>query len=180
MKMSPATRMMLMSDRYKKSGEKEVDRHAYRETGRYGAEHTGEENKAPYYDHSRGKPQHMYAAGVAWTGDERENEYTWKHKEVDEECAMRWVHGMKAADGSQLPHFKPESAEQMRVAHCPECSRWEWFVAINMMYADYIDVAKKLGVNRDEFYALMAKAFLLDEDAGPHKLATYMEEIPKK
>ena len=127
----------------------------------------------------------MYAAGMAWTDPKKDKKH---HKErhedheeeVDEQTAMEWVHGMKAADGSQMPRYKHEQAEQMRKAYCPECEEWEWFTAVNMMYADYSEAAKKFNVNRDEFYALMAKAFLMDEDAAPHKLARYMEEIPKK
>lgn len=136
------------------------------------------------------KPQRMYAAGMAWTDEGQGKKHGWKEydehraheepKEVDEECAMKWVRHMKNGDGSTAPHFKPDLADQMRMAYCPECKKWEWFVAINMMYADYGNVAKKMGVDRDEYYAHMAKAFLMDEDAAPHKLAKYMEVIPKK
>lgn len=217
MKMSPATRMMVMSDRYKKSsnGERQQDGRHQMEQPRYNEDYVGRKARErqgmrhggddpmemsgsdPYssrgmmgYGHERrhydddddeygGKPQRMYAAGMAWT-DGHEKNHKKEHKEVDEECAMKWVREMKAADNSQMPHFRPDLAEQMRKAHCPDCKPWEWFTAINMMYADYIEVAKKLGVNRDECYALMAKAFLMDEDAGPNKLSKYMEEIPKK
>lgn len=50
---------------------------------------------------------------------------------------------------------------------------------LNMMYSDYAPVGKKLGVNRDEFYAGLARAFLMDKDAGKHKLAKYMDSIPE-
>ena len=52
-------------------------------------------------------------------------------------------------------------------------------VALNMMYADYSEVAKKFGADKPEFYTCMAKAFLEDPDAGEGKLAKYMEHIPK-
>lgn len=228
MKMSPATRMMVMSDRYKKAGngEHQQDGRHQMEQPRYnedyvgrkarerqGMRHGGEDpmemsGSGPYssrgmmgYGHERrhyddddeeygGKPQRMYAAGMAWTDDGQGKKHGWKEydehreheesKEVDEECAMKWVRHMKNGDGSTAPHFKPDLADQMRMAYCPECKKWEWFVAINMMYADYGNVAKKMGVDRDEYYAHMAKAFLMDEDAAPHKLAKYMEVIPKK
>ena len=101
------------------------------------------------------------------------------HGEVDERTAMMWVEKMKGADGTTGAKYKPEQAEQMRTAHCPECKKWEFYVAVNMMYADYCAVAKKLGVDKPDFYAHMAKAFLCDEDAGEHKLEKYMETIPK-
>ena len=176
-------RQMQHSARHSGADPLEMDgRDPYSSRGMAGYEH--KEKRRHYEDDdeeeygSRGKPQRMYAAGMAWT-DEARGEHK-EHKEVDEACAMKWVHAMKNQDGTRAPHFKEDLAEQMRMAHCPECKKWEWFVAINMMYADYAEVAKKLGVDRDEFYAHMAKAFLMDEDAGPHKLSKYMETIPKK
>lgn len=181
MKMSPATKMMVMSDRYKKSAQQ-------------GREHQPGHDD---WSHSAGgvgsswdgglKPQRMYAAGMAWSKpDEYEEDDDIGHhhkkqhvKEVDEECAHKWVNAMQNADGTAAPHFHPEQAETLRKAHCPDCKKWEWYVALNMMYADYCEVAKKVNANRDDFYVHMAKAFLMDEDAGPGKLMKYMEAIPK-
>lgn len=96
------------------------------------------------------------------------------YKPVDEQQARKWVRKM---DGGEK--FKAEHAEQMRNNLCPECDKWEFYVALNMMYSDYCDVAKKMNVDRPEFYGCMAKAFLCDEDAGEHKLQKYMENIPE-
>lgn len=93
---------------------------------------------------------------------------------VDEHTARTWVNKM---DGGEK--FKMEQAEQFRQAHCPHCDKYEFYVALNAMYSDYCEVAKKLGVDKPEFYIFMAKAFLDDKDAGPHKLRKYMETIPK-
>lgn len=41
-----------------------------------------------------------------------------------------------------------------------------FFAAMNMMYSDYCAVARMFGVDRPDFYAQLAKAFLLDKDAG--------------
>jgi hypothetical protein len=60
-----------------------------------------------------------------------------------------------------------------------DCDKWEFFVAVNMMYSDYCKVAEKMNVSKLDFYGHMAKAFLHDEDAGPHKLMKYMEEVVK-
>lgn len=136
-------------------------------------------------DDRRGKTDwsdtRMYAAGVAWAEPSDKHSKHPEHyaKEVDQATAMEWVQRMKNADGTTGPHYKPEQAEQLRSVHCPHCKRWEFFTALNMMYSDYSDVAKKMGVDKPEFYTCMAKAFLDDEDAGEHKLAKYMEEIPK-
>lgn len=116
------------------------------------------------------------AGGAVWSENDRRRE---RPERVDERRAMEWIGGMKNPDGSKGPHFKPDLAEQLRAAHCPKCDRWEFLVAINMMYADYSEVAKKFAADKPEFYTCMAKAFLEDPDAGEGKLAKYMEYIPE-
>lgn len=93
---------------------------------------------------------------------------------VDEHTARMWVQKM---DGGE--HFKPEQAEQFRAALCPHCDKWEYYVAINAMYSDYCETAKKMGMDKPEFYAHLGRDFLTDKDAGPHKLRKYMMTIPK-
>ena len=93
---------------------------------------------------------------------------------VDEHTARMWVQRM---DGGEK--FKPEQTDQFRAALCPHCDKWEYYTAINAMYSDYCETAKKMGMDKPEFYANLAKDFLNDKDAGPHKLRKYMETIPK-
>lgn len=100
-------------------------------------------------------------------------EHEWA-KPVDEHTARMWVSEM---DGGEK--WKPEQIEQLRQTMCPECARWEFYVAINAMYSDYCETAKKMGMDKPDFYASLAKDFLMDKDAGPHKLRKYMETIPK-
>ena len=93
---------------------------------------------------------------------------------VDEHTARMWVQKM---DGGEK--FKPEQTEQFRMSHCPDCTKWEYYVAVNAMYSDYCETAKKMGMDKPEFYAMLAKDFLKDKDAKPHKLRNYMENVPK-
>lgn len=93
---------------------------------------------------------------------------------VDEYTARMWVQKM---DGGE--HFKMEQADQLRTSICPDCHRMEWYVAINAMYSDHCETAKKINMDKPEFYAHLAKDFLMDSDAKPHKLRRYMESIPK-
>ena len=60
--------------------------------------------------------------------------------------------------------------------------RWAWGVAMNMMYSDYYGVAVDFGVNRPEFYAALAEAFLMDKDGpGPEeKLCAYYRGIVER
>lgn len=153
-------------DRYDRYRHKE-DRHGHSDD-----EDDDEDQHQPWQNHR------MYAAGVAWAEPSEEHSKK-EYKPIDEKCAHKWVSRMENADGTVGGHYKPEQAEQLRVAHCPQCQKWEWFVALNMAYSDYAPVGKKLGVDRDEFYAGLAKAFLMDKDAGEHKLSKYMDVIPE-
>jgi RNA polymerase subunit RPABC4/transcription elongation factor Spt4 len=93
---------------------------------------------------------------------------------VDEHTARKWVQKM---DGGE--HFKAEQAEQLKTSMCPECKKWDFYVAMNAMYSDHCETAKKFNMDKPEFYAMLAKDFLKDSDAKPHKLRRYMETIAK-
>ena len=94
---------------------------------------------------------------------------------VTEAKARKWVKGMSAGEKFPMDHTEPQ-----RAALCPDCDPWEFYVAMNAMYSDHCATAKKMGMDKAEFYAALAKDFLTDEDAAPHKLQRYMENIPKK
>lgn len=93
---------------------------------------------------------------------------------VDEHTARMWVQKM---DGGE--HFKLEHTEQQRMAVCPDCDKFEFYVAMNAMWNDYCETAKKMNIDRPDYYAHLAKDFLKDKDAKPHKLRRYMEHIAK-
>ena len=102
----------------------------------------------------------------------------------DRETAMQWAANMQNADGTAGPHWTMEQttavAESMGI-QAPVIQRWAWGVTMNMMYSDYYPVAVEFGLNRPEFYAALATAFLLDKD-GPgaeEKLLRYYEHVVK-
>jgi len=131
-------------------------------------------------DDRRGKTDwsdtRMYAAGVAWAEPSDRHSKHPEHyaKEVDQATAMEWVRKMHGGE-----KFKLEQTEQQRASIAPDCDKYSFYVAMNMMYSDYNEVARKLNMDRMDFYAWLAKAFLDDKDAKDNKLARYMEEIPK-
>ena len=98
---------------------------------------------------------------------------------LDHETLERWMHGLKNEDGTTGAHWTVEQTSTLAAPHgvdlggdiTPEL----WNAAINMMYSDYCGVASKLKVNTPEFYAGMAKAFLMDKDGGGavKKLSAY-------
>ena len=105
--------------------------------------------------------------------------------EFDRATAMQWAAAMRNADGTTGPHWAMEQttavAESMGI-QAPVVPRWAWGVTMNMMYSDYYDVARKFGVNVPEFYAELARAFLMDKDGpGPEeKLCAYYRCIVKQ
>ena len=109
------------------------------------------------------------------------------HDEADgftEDDAKAWTARMENEDGTTGPHWTMEQttavAESMGI-QAPVVPRWAWGVTMNMMYSDYYPVAVEFGLNRPEFYAALAKAFLIDKDGpGPErKLMEYYEHIAK-
>lgn len=103
-------------------------------------------------------------------------------EEFDRETAMHWMERMENADGSTGPHWTMDQttavADSLGIR---EIRPWAWGAAMNMMYSDYYPVAVEFGLNRPDFYAALAKAFLLDKD-GPgaeEKLLRYYTHVAR-
>lgn len=91
-------------------------------------------------------------------------------KAFTEKTAKEWVEAM---DGKwSMEDVKPYMA-QVSFKGNPA----EFFAVMNALYSDYCEVAKRFGIDRPEFYAMMAKAFIDDEDAVEGKVAKYYECI---
>lgn len=99
---------------------------------------------------------------------------------MTKEKAEEWVRSMKGAGGMPGQHWTMEQAKQIMTRHGYQDNPVEFYVALNMMKSDYVKAAQKMGVDKEEFYACMADAFLNDEDAHKDKLARYHEYIVKK
>lgn len=93
------------------------------------------------------------------------------------ETAMEWTGEMQNADGTRGPHWTMEKTEEARNQRGIQCDPLEFYVAMNMMYSDYVKAAEKVNCSSMDFYACMAKAFLDDKDARPDKLARYYRYI---
>lgn len=98
---------------------------------------------------------------------------------LTEAIAKSWTSSMENANGTRGAYWPMEKTEEVRRQRGIAADPLEWWVAMNMVYSDYCVVAEKLGTSTAEFYAGMAKAFLDDKDAQPHKLARYYEYIVK-
>ena len=90
-------------------------------------------------------------------------------RELTKADAEAWAARMENEDGSTGQHWGVDQttaiAESMGMTW-EKVSRPCWWITMNMMYSDYSGVAEKYGVSIAEFYADMARAFLMDKD-GP-------------
>lgn len=95
------------------------------------------------------------------------------------EIAMEWTGDMENSDGSKGPHWSMEQVRQVMEQRGIDCDPLQFFAVLNSVYSDYCAVAKKHGVNKMDFYADLAKAWLEDPDAVDDKASRYFEYIVK-
>lgn len=99
--------------------------------------------------------------------------------DLDQMSAEQWARNMEKEDGSKGPKWTKEQVKPYMAQvgyHGPEYKFW---VIMNAMYSDYCKVAKKYGMDRPEYYADLAKAWLEDKDANPEKAGLYYKYIVK-
>ena len=99
---------------------------------------------------------------------------------LDRETAREWVHSMRHADGGAGEHWTMEQTNRVMKEKHVDCDPVEFYAIMNAMYSDYGKVADKFGVSGVDFWVEMAKAFLHDADAMPHKAARYYDCIVRK
>lgn len=96
-----------------------------------------------------------------------------------EDDARRWTEHMENDDGSMGAHWTLEQTTAVANSIGVHTDPWVWFAALNMEYSDGWEVAGKYGLDRPEYYADLAKAFLFDKDGGGPvaKIAGYYHGI---
>lgn len=96
-----------------------------------------------------------------------------------EDDARRWAKHMENDDGSMGAHWTLEQTTAVANSIGVHIDPWVWFAALNMEYSDNFEVAQKYGLDRPEYYADLAKAFLFDKDGGgpEAKIAGYYHGI---
>ena len=90
---------------------------------------------------------------------------------------MSWMYNMQNEDGSFGAHWDLEQAKIYMEPRGVTCEPWKWAAVMNMMYSDYCKAARKNSVDRPEFYADLAAAFLEDKDAPEDKAGRYYHNI---
>lgn len=98
-------------------------------------------------------------------------------EELTREDAEAWQRHMQNADGTTGAHWEPEQTRVYMESRGVDCEVWKWAAVMNMMYSDYCKAARKNSVDRPEFYADLAAAFLEDKDAPEDKAGRYYHNI---
>lgn len=105
--------------------------------------------------------------------------------EITREDAERWVSEMRNEDPAKpeggkwsIDQAKPYAQKHGIRTDGPQF--FEFYVMMNAMYSDYSEVAKKFNAATPDFFAEMAKAFIMDRDAKPGKVAAYFENLVEK
>lgn len=104
-------------------------------------------------------------------GGDYGRDYGEQYGKMSQKDIEKWKHSFKNADGSQGEHFNKEQVMQatrsIGINDMSEFGSEDIFcLAMNMMYSDYCMVARKYNVDRPDYYAELAKAFLKDKDFG--------------
>lgn len=101
-------------------------------------------------------------------------------KKLTKEKAEKWVKHMRSGEhkgGMWNFDDAKELAKEYGIEDGQELV--DFYAALNMMHSDYNEIAKEYGVDREDFYAALACAFLYDNDGKPptEKLAAYYKYV---
>lgn len=105
--------------------------------------------------------------------------YEMKHgPHFNEEYAHEAVSKMENEDGSRGPHWSLEEttafANQHGVSLGNKFNRYDWYVALNMIYSDYYKVIVNItNSNNTKHFVEFAKAWLADKDVEEGKMWYY-------
>ena len=119
-------------------------------------------------------------------GKQEQGHHQMGYAEGDEEHltaeeAEEWVRGMVSEDGKKGGRWELQDIRRYAENYGVKPDEVvEFYAVLNALATDYGKVAKKFGVDRMEYWAEMAKAFMHDKDAQPGKVKLYYECIAKK
>ena len=127
----------------------------------------------------------LYEKGFESLGDELCNEMyeAINGPHFDEVHAYQATAGMINEDGSHGPHWTVEEttsvANQMGIDFkSGKCNKWDWYVAMNMVYSDFYKAIYNITGNTNaKYFAELTKAWLNDKDIADGKMWHYYTEI---
>lgn len=101
-----------------------------------------------------------------------------RYMPMDRKLSDRWVEAMQEESGKEL--WPREITKQIAKKNGMEfLDENEFFAVFNAMYTDFCEVAKKWDVDKPDFYADLAEAFIEDDDAVDEKIAAYYACVVK-
>lgn len=109
----------------------------------------------------------------------RTKAYEAKHgPHFDEEHARKAVSKMENEDGSRGQHWSVEEtsalANQYGIRFDSKFNKYDWYVALNMVYSDYYKVIVNMtGSNNSKYFVELAKAWICDKDIDEGKMWYY-------
>lgn len=137
----------------------------------------------PYYGNPQYDMRNMppYMNGNPYDGnrgyDYRNNGYNgngydgrgdMQYGKLSREDLENWKRKLENDDGTRGEHFKKEQLENVARQMNIDVQKYGgmdiFCMAVNMIYSDYCNVAKKYGVDRIDYYVDLAKAFFNDKD----------------
>lgn len=100
----------------------------------------------------------------------------------NEEHARKAVSKMENEDGTRGPHWSIEEtttlANQYGVSLGNRFNRYDWFVALNMVYSDYYKVIINItNSNSTKHFVELAKAWINDKDRENDKILELQKEV---
>lgn len=93
--------------------------------------------------------------------------------------AQIWVGSLLGADGTRGARWSMADVRSLaeQRGYTTEAELVTFWAVMNLLRADFAEVAKHWGVNNAEFYADMARAWINDPDAVEDKAGAYLEYI---
>lgn len=129
-------------------------------------------------DHLYGGSMRQY--GPHYNPDKVREEYHHDDGHLTPAEAEAWVRDMIGEDGKRGGRWTMQEIQQYAGNYgIMGDDVVDFFAIVNAMNADYGKVAKKYGVDKMDFWADMAKAWMHDKDAVPGKVKSYWEHIAK-
>lgn len=93
-----------------------------------------------------------------------------------------WVNSMYNEDGSRGAKWTIQETTEIGKNNgidFSKISEQDWYITLNMVYSDYVMIARKYNIDNISFYIDLAKEFLWDSDTyqGKDKLERYYRYI---
>lgn len=100
----------------------------------------------------------------------------------NEECALKVVSKMENEDGTMGQHWSIQEsatlANRYGMSFSEKVNRYDWYVALNMVYSDYYNIIKTISVpDTTKFFVELAKSWLKDKDVEEGKMWYYYKYV---